>query len=92
MSQRALAGLVGVNQSYLTFVLQGRRTPSRRLLEGAAKQLELPLDYFREYRVAVVIERVKSDSKLLDRAYALVKRVGRVSPRNTTRTSAWTTP
>lgn len=77
MSQRSLARYVGVNQSYLTFVLQGRRTPSRRLLEGAAKALGLPPDYFREYREAIVIERLKADAKLLDRVYALVMRSSR---------------
>lgn len=74
MSQRALASLVGVNQSYLTFVLQGQRSPSRRLLEGTARALELPADYFREYREAVVTERVRADPDMLDRVYALVTR------------------
>jgi transcriptional regulator with XRE-family HTH domain len=76
MSQRALAGQVGVNQSYLTFVLHGRRAPSRRLLEGAARALGLPADYFREYREAAVIDRVKRDPVLLDRVYGLIQRPG----------------
>lgn len=76
MSQRALAGLVGINQSYLSFVLQGRRAPSRRLLEGVAKHLELPPDYFREYREAVVVEQVRADPDLLDRVYARITRGG----------------
>jgi len=69
MSQRELARQVGVNQSYLSFVLRGRRMPSRRLLEGTAKTLGLPIDHFREYREAVVIERLKADPDLLDRVY-----------------------
>lgn len=77
MSQRSLAKLVGVNQSYLTFVLQGRRAPSRRLLDGVAKALDLPTDYFREYREAIVVDRVKADPKLLDRVYELVSRSAR---------------
>jgi len=74
MSQRRLAAAVGLNQSYLTFVLKGQRAPSRRLLEGTAKELGLAVDYFREYREMVVIERVKSDPALLNRVYALVTR------------------
>jgi transcriptional regulator with XRE-family HTH domain len=76
ISQRTLARGLDVNQSYLSFVLQGRRPPSRRLLEGAAKALELPADYFREAREAIVIERVKRDPVLLDRVYALITRAG----------------
>jgi len=44
---------------------------------GTAQALELFLEYFREYREAVVIERVKADGELLDRVYALVTRKGR---------------
>ena len=76
MSQRELARRIGVNQSYLTFVLKGARTPSRRLLEGASKVLELPLEYFREYRETIVIERVRADPDVVDRLYRLVRRIG----------------
>lgn len=69
---RELARRIGVNQSYITFVMQGRRSPSRKLLEGTAEALGLPPDYFREYREAVVLERIKADPRLLDRVYALV--------------------
>jgi transcriptional regulator with XRE-family HTH domain len=77
LSQRDLARRVGVNQSYLSFVIQGRRAPSRRLLSGVTKHLDLPADYFREYREAVVWDRVKSDPDLLDRVYGLVMRASR---------------
>jgi transcriptional regulator with XRE-family HTH domain len=76
MSGRALAGAIGVNQSYLTFVLQGRRAPSRRLLEGTAKALKLPADHFREYREMIVVDALKNDAELLDRVYGMVKRKG----------------
>jgi transcriptional regulator with XRE-family HTH domain len=72
ISARELARRVGVDQSYLAFVIGGRRSPSRRLLEGAAAALGLPPDYFREYREAIVLERIKADPALLDRIYALV--------------------
>lgn len=74
MSQRELARRIGVNQSYLTSVLQGRRAASERLLRGTAAALELSVDYFREYREAVVIERLKGDPRVLDRLYRLVTR------------------
>jgi transcriptional regulator with XRE-family HTH domain len=77
MSQRALARSVGVNQSYLTFVLKGRRVPSRRLVEGATEALQLPSEYFPEYREAVVADRLKADPALLDRVYGLVTRSSR---------------
>jgi transcriptional regulator with XRE-family HTH domain len=77
MSQRALAGLIGFNQSYLSSVQQGRRAPSRRLLEGVSQHLDLPVDYFREYREAVVHDSVKTDLDLLDRVYRMVIRAGR---------------
>jgi transcriptional regulator with XRE-family HTH domain len=77
MSLRELSRRIGINQSYLTSVLQGRRAPSRRLLEGAASALELPHDYFREYREAVVVERVRADPQLRERVYALLGRSSR---------------
>jgi transcriptional regulator with XRE-family HTH domain len=73
MTQRKLADHIGVNRSYLTFVLQGRRAPSRRLLEGTATAFGLPADFFREYREAIVIEEIKADPSLLDSVYRLVK-------------------
>ena len=74
ISQRELARRVGVNQSYLTFVRQGRRAPSRKLLEGAATALDLQVEYFREYREAVVIEQLRADPGVVDRLYRLVRR------------------
>jgi transcriptional regulator with XRE-family HTH domain len=74
MSQRELARRVGVNQSYLTFVLQGRRAPSRKLLEGTAAAIDLHVEYFREFREAVVIERLRADPGVVDRLYRLVMR------------------
>jgi hypothetical protein len=38
--------------------------------------LGLPADYFREYREAAVIDRVKRDPVLLDRVYGLIQRPG----------------
>jgi transcriptional regulator with XRE-family HTH domain len=75
MSARQLAAAVGVDQSYLVAVLAGRRSPSRRLLEGTAAALGLPAEYFREYREAVVLEQIKIDPDLLDRCFNLIRRL-----------------
>jgi len=72
LSARALSDRVGVNQSYLSLVVRGRRRPSRKLLEGAAKALELPADYFREYRELVIMEAIRAQPDLLSRVYVLV--------------------
>jgi transcriptional regulator with XRE-family HTH domain len=76
MSARQLAAAVGVDQSYLVAVLAGRRSPSRRLLEGTAAALGLPAEHFREFREAIVLEQIKADPDLLDRCYRLARRQG----------------
>lgn len=77
LTQRELARRVGVNPSYITFVLNAKRAPSRKLLEATARALDLPPDYFRETRESIVLERLRADPPLLDRVYRLVTRAGR---------------
>jgi transcriptional regulator with XRE-family HTH domain len=74
LSQRELARQIGVNASYLTFIRQGKRRPSKGLLEGAAQALGLSPEYFREYRELVIAERINDDAELLDQIYAIVTR------------------
>lgn len=73
MSARELARRVGVDQSYLSLVVGGRRAPSRKLMAAVSTELGLPLDYFREAREAIVLERIKTDSRMLDRVYNMVR-------------------
>jgi transcriptional regulator with XRE-family HTH domain len=74
MSQRALARVVGINQSHLSR-LSGpgaRQVPSLSLAAAVAEALDLPPDYFIEYRRARVIQAMDSDGSVRDRLYALV--------------------
>jgi transcriptional regulator with XRE-family HTH domain len=72
MSQRALAELVGVQQSHLSRLARGvdsRKRPSVELAQKIAAVLGLPPDFFREVREAAVIERLRADARLLNRVY-----------------------
>jgi transcriptional regulator with XRE-family HTH domain len=76
LSQRALADDVGVAQSHISRLLRGadyRNTPSRELLRKIALVLDLPEDYFAEYRAASVIEAVRTNPGFRERAYRLLR-------------------
>lgn len=75
VSLRTLAEAVGVNQSYLSRILGAKssRRASARVAAAIAEYLELPSDYFGEYRQAVVEEAVAADPKLRDRVYDSLK-------------------
>jgi transcriptional regulator with XRE-family HTH domain len=71
LSIRALARRVGVTDADLSRVLRevSYKTPSADLARRVAVALDLPPDYFPEYREGVVVERVRRDAKLRDRLY-----------------------
>ena len=69
MSHRQFAAAIELPQSYLSLVLNGKRSPSQKLLERSARVLELPDDYFPEYREHVAIDAIKRDGRLRDRIY-----------------------
>lgn len=74
MSLRGLAEAIGVNQSYLSRILSATasaaaRPPSAKVTAAIADELDLPRDYFVEYREAVVQNAIVLDSKLRDRIY-----------------------
>jgi transcriptional regulator with XRE-family HTH domain len=75
MSIRGLAAAVGVSDSHLSRVVRRAdyKTASPDLTARVAAVLGLPSDYFREYREAYVIERIKGDPKLLNRLYSRLK-------------------
>jgi hypothetical protein len=52
------------------------KTPSSELARRIALALDLPEDYFPEYREAFVIERIKTNPELRDELYARLKRPG----------------
>ncbi|MFL5953692.1 MAG: helix-turn-helix domain-containing protein [Gaiellaceae bacterium] len=72
VSARELARQIGINQSYLSLVVAGRRALSRKIPISPSKALGLPADYFREAREALVLEKIKADPRILDRVYDLV--------------------
>jgi transcriptional regulator with XRE-family HTH domain len=58
----------GVDPSHLSKVMRqaSYKTPSAALAEKVARALNLPSDYFPEYREAVLLARMKSDPELRD--------------------------
>ena len=74
ISHRQLAADIDLPQSYLSLVLNGKRSASRKLLERSARALALPADYFPEYREQVAIDAIKLDGRLRDRIYDSLRR------------------
>ena len=72
MSLRGLGREAGVSGAYLSSLLRGvarTKAPSADLVRRVAHALDLPPDYFVEYREAVVVERIRSDPRLRDELY-----------------------
>src|SRR5437016_2412850 len=70
LSMRALGRLVGVSQSHISRVLSGEVPRTTGELAGdIAVALDLPRDYFPEYRELVAIDAVRQDPALRDRIY-----------------------
>ena len=71
LSIRALARAAGVTDAHLSRVLRGvnYKTASPDLARRVAIALDLPADFFPEYREGVVIDGVKNDPKLRDSLY-----------------------
>lgn len=71
LSLRGLAERVGVTHSHLSRATRGAngKTVGGDLAGRIAVALDLPADYFPEYREAAVIEHLRSDPALRDRLY-----------------------
>lgn len=76
LSIRALALKADVSPSHLGRVLRQAdyKTPSAELCRRLARALDLPDDYWPEYRERVIIERVRTDPALREELYARVAR------------------
>jgi transcriptional regulator with XRE-family HTH domain len=63
----ALAEAIGVNQSYLSRIMdaKGSQPPSKAVATQIAIALDLPEDYFAEFRPAVVIDVARENPALL---------------------------
>jgi transcriptional regulator with XRE-family HTH domain len=78
LSQRGLAAEVGVSPSHLSRLLRRadyRNTPSAELMRRIALALNLPPDYFTEFRQAAVIERVLRDDAFCEASYSRLKKL-----------------
>lgn len=76
LSVRALAIKAEVSASHLGRVLRQKdyKTPSAELCRRIALALDLPEDYWPDYRERVVIERVRSDPALREELYTRLAR------------------
>jgi transcriptional regulator with XRE-family HTH domain len=74
---RGLARDAGVHYSHLSRLMRKadyKHSPSPELLERLCDVLELPRDYFPEYREAKVLDAVRADSDLRERLYRRLRR------------------
>ncbi len=71
MSLRKLAQRADVNPSHLSRVLRraNYKTPSGELVRRIALALDLPHDYFPEFRESVVFQTIKESEELRDELY-----------------------
>jgi len=71
----ALAREAEVTQPYLSRVLRQKnyKTPSADLARRCAIALDLPEDYFPEYRLNFIVEQLRGDAELRDKLYRRLK-------------------
>lgn len=76
LSLRALARMTGVTDAHLSRVLRqvNYKTPSADLARRVAAALDLPEDYFPEFREGFVIEQVKRNPRLREELYKRLRR------------------
>ena len=75
LSLRELARRARVDPSHLSRVLRGAnyKSPSADLARKVSIALNLPPDYFPEFRESIVLQRIRADSALRERLYAGLK-------------------
>jgi transcriptional regulator with XRE-family HTH domain len=70
LTYRGLAGKTGLSAGYLNHLVHGNRpVPSNDVIETLAGALGVEPEYFREYRVRVITERLEELPELVDRLY-----------------------
>lgn len=71
LSQRALAKKIGIGQSHLSRIVRGvdYKTPSVDLMRKVAAALDLPAEYFPEFRRALVDARLDDSPALRDEIF-----------------------
>ena len=67
---RVLSERTGLSAGYLNHLVHGNRpVPSNDVLASLARALGVNPDYFREYRVRAITEKLESSPDLVDRLY-----------------------
>lgn len=76
LSLRGLARRTGVTDAHISRVLRrvNYKTPSGELTRRVALALDLPEDYFPEFRGAFVVDQVRNDPRLRERLYKSLRK------------------
>ena len=70
LTYRALAAKTGLSAGYLNHLVHGNRpVPSNDVIETLAEALGVEPEYFREYRLRVITDRLEEMPDLVDRLY-----------------------
>lgn len=70
VTYRALAAKTGLSAGYLNHLVHGNRpVPSNDVIETLSKSLDVDPEYFREYRLRVIADRLETMPDLVDRLY-----------------------
>jgi transcriptional regulator with XRE-family HTH domain len=70
VTYRALAAKTGLSAGYLNHLVHGNRpVPSNDVVETLSKALDVDAEFFREYRVRVITEKLETMPDLVDRLY-----------------------
>jgi transcriptional regulator with XRE-family HTH domain len=70
VTYRALAAKTGLSAGYLNHLVHGNRpVPSNEVVETLAGSLGVEPEFFREYRLRTITERLEEMPDLVDRLY-----------------------
>lgn len=70
VTYRALAAKTGLSAGYLNHLVHGNRpVPSNDVVETLSKALDVDAEFFREYRVRVITDKLETMPDLVDRLY-----------------------
>ena len=70
VTYRALAAKTGLSAGYLNHLVHGNRpVPSNDVVETLSKALDIDAEFFREYRVRVITDKLEAMPDLVDRLY-----------------------
>ena len=70
VTYRGLAQKTGLSAGYLNHVVHGNRpVPSNDVIESIAKAFGVDPEYFREYRLRIITDRLEEMPDLVDRLY-----------------------